>query len=84
MLDHSCLSYFGMIRRNGVATNTLVICPAKVKEKADKITIESLRTDVVEGQNAIENLNKKLVEISLQVNEKEESLSKLREEHQAG
>ena len=57
---------------------------AKVKEKADKITIESLRTDVVEGQNAIENLNKKLVEISLQVNEKEESLSKLREEHQAG
>jgi len=56
---------------------------AKVKEKSDVSSIEGLNADVEQSRREVENVNKKLEELTAQLNEKEELLSKLREDHQS-
>jgi len=56
---------------------------AKAKEKSDAANIDNLNADVERGRKEIENFNRKLDELSSLVNEKEEMLAKLREEHQS-
>ena len=57
---------------------------SNLRDKENKANIETLNVNVEQGRKESESQSKKLDELALQLREKEESLAKLREEHQSG
>jgi hypothetical protein len=56
---------------------------SNLRDKENKANIETLNVNVELGRKESESQSKKLDELALQLREKEESLAKLREEHQS-
>ena len=56
---------------------------ANQKDKDNSACINGLNVGIEQAKKEADNLNKKLEEMSLQIVEKDEALTKLREEHQS-
>ena len=56
---------------------------ANQKDKDNSACINGLNVGIEQAKKEADNLNKKLEEMALQIVEKDEALTKLREEHQS-